>query len=73
MQSLSIAFHVLVLVLIIVPLLPELMSPGTTKANSNYDVTTISPYLPKLAPAAKKAGGGGGQRNLTPAVRGPGA
>ena len=33
-QALSIAFHVLVLVLIIVPLLPELMSPGTTKANS---------------------------------------
>jgi protein TonB len=69
-QSLSVAFHVLVLVLIIVPLLPELMSPSTTKANSKYDVTTISPYLPKLAPAAKKAGGGGGQRNPTPAVRG---
>ena len=33
-QALSIAFHVLVLVLIIVPLLPELMSPGTTKANN---------------------------------------
>jgi protein TonB len=69
-QALSIAFHVLVIVLIIVPLLPQLMSPGTTKANSRYDVTTISPYLPKLAPAAKKAGGGGGQRNPTPAVRG---
>ena len=69
-QALSIAFHVLVMVLIIVPLLPELMSPGTTKANNRYDVTTISPYLPKLAPAAKKAGGGGGQRNPTPAVRG---
>ncbi|HWF39759.1 MAG TPA: energy transducer TonB [Candidatus Acidoferrales bacterium] len=69
-QALSIAFHVLVMVLIIVPLLPELMSPGTTKANNKYDVTTISPYLPKLAPAAKKAGGGGGQRNPTPAVRG---
>lgn len=69
-QALSIAFHVLVLVLIIVPLLPELMSPGTTKANNKYDVTTISPYLPKMPPAAKKAGGGGGQRNPTPAVRG---
>jgi hypothetical protein len=69
-QALSVAFHVLVIVLIIVPLLPQLMSPGTTKANNKYDVTTISPYLPKLAPAAKKAGGGGGQRNPTPAVRG---
>lgn len=69
-QSLSIAFHVLLLVLIIVPILPELMSPATTKANSKYDITTISPYLPKLAPAAKKAGGGGGQRGPTPAIRG---
>jgi periplasmic protein TonB len=69
-QSLSIAIHVLVLVLLIVPLLPQLMSPGTTKANSKFDVTQISPYLPKLAPAAKKAGGGGGQRGPTPAVRG---
>jgi protein TonB len=69
-QSLSIAFHVLVLVLLIVPLLPELMSPGTTKANSKVDITMVSPYLPKLAPAAKKAGGGGGQRGPTPAVRG---
>jgi protein TonB len=69
-QSLSIAFHIVVLVLIIVPLLPELLSPPTTKANAAYTVTTISPYLPKLAPAAKKAGGGGGQHALTPAVRG---
>ena len=37
---------------------------GTTKANSKYDITTISPYLPKLAPAAKKAGGGGGRATL---------
>jgi protein TonB len=69
-QSLSVAVHVLLLVLIIVPILPELMSPGTTKANSKYDITTISPYLPKLAPSAKKAGGGGGQRGPTPAIRG---
>jgi periplasmic protein TonB len=69
-QALSIAFHVLVLVLIIVPLIPELMSPPTTKANSVLTVTNISPYLPKLAPAAKKAGGGGGQRDNAPATRG---
>ncbi|MGH9689619.1 MAG: energy transducer TonB [Candidatus Acidiferrales bacterium] len=69
-QALSIAFHVLVLALIIVPFLPELMSPPTTKANSTYEVTTVSPYLPRLAPAAKKAGGGGGSRGATPAVKG---
>jgi protein TonB len=69
-QALSVAFHIVVLVLIIVPLIPELMSPPTTKANTGYSVTPISPYLPKLAPAAKKAGGGGGQHNNAPAVRG---
>lgn len=61
-QALSIAFHVLVIVLLIVPLLPEILSPPTTKA-SNVNVTPLdltSPYLPKLAPAAKRAGGGGG-------------
>src|SRR5580704_3016747 len=70
-QALSVAFHVVVLVLLILPFLPELFSPATTKASSPItNVTEISPYLPKLAPAAKKAGGGGGQRNLTPATRG---
>lgn len=69
-QALSIAFHVVVLALIIIPFIPELFSPPTTKASSGLTVTTISPYLPKLAPAAKKAGGGGGQVGKTPAVRG---
>ncbi len=59
-QMLSIAFHVVVLVLIIVPLLPELMSPPTTQAKT-YTVTQLdSPFLPKLPPGPKKAGGGGG-------------
>jgi protein TonB len=70
-QSLSLAFHVVVLVLIIVPFIPELFSPPTTKAvNNNPVVNLISPYLPKLAPALKKAGGGGGSIGKTPAVRG---
>jgi periplasmic protein TonB len=60
-QALSLAFHVLVLVLLIVPLLPELMSPATTQAKT-ITVTSLdfSPYLPKLPAGAKKAGGGGG-------------
>src|SRR4029077_8351764 len=59
-QALSLAFHVVILVLIIVPLLPELMSPPTTQAKTNVVPIDISTYVPKLPPGAKKAGGGGG-------------
>ncbi|MGA7623982.1 MAG: energy transducer TonB [Candidatus Acidiferrales bacterium] len=59
-QALSIAIHVVVLVLIVLPLIPGLLMPATTKANSKVDVIAISPFLPKLPPGAKKAGGGGG-------------
>ena len=70
-QALSVVVHVVVLVFLILPFLPEIFSPATTKASSNnLNVTQISPYLPKLAPAAKKAGGGGGQRDIAPAQRG---
>jgi periplasmic protein TonB len=73
-QALSLAFHVVVLVLIIVPLLPELMSPPTTQAKT-ISVTPLeiaSPYLPKLPPGTKKAGGGGGggEHNILPASKG---
>jgi protein TonB len=73
-QALSLAFHVLVLVLVIVPLLPALMSPGTTQAK-NMNVTSvdlISPYKPVM-PSGKKVaggGGGGGAHELQPASRG---
>jgi len=73
-EALSITIHVGLLVLIIVPLLPEFTSLTITKAN-NVQVTqieNISPYLPELKPAAKKAGGGGGggEHNPLPASRG---
>jgi len=73
-QALSLAFHVVALVLIIVPLLPELMSPPTTQAKT-ITVTPLeigSPYLPKLPPGPKKAGGGGGggAHDVLPASRG---
>jgi protein TonB len=72
-QALSLAFHVLVLVLIIVPLLPELMSPSTTQAKT-IQVTPldVSPYLPKLPPGNKRAGGGGGggSHEVLPASKG---
>jgi protein TonB len=69
-QALSVAFHVVVLALIIVPFLPGLFSPGTTQARSGPVTQLTSIYLPKLAAALKKAGGGGGQTGKTPAVRG---
>jgi TonB family protein len=71
-QALSIAFHVLVLVLVIVPFLPSLLNPSTTKANNEVQVTQISPYLPKLPAAAKRGGGGGGggEHNIQPASSG---
>jgi len=72
-QALSITFHVLILVLIIVPLLPELMSPPTTRANSTFTIMPISsPILPKLAPGKDTAhgGGGGGERSVIPPSRG---
>jgi periplasmic protein TonB len=73
-QALSLAFHVVVIVLIIIPFWSELMSPGTTQAKTMvvtpFDIT--SPYLPKLPPGAKKAGGGGGggAHELLPASKG---
>jgi len=73
-QALSVSIHVGILVLIIVPLLPEIMSPATTRASSVQitQIEDVSPYLAKLKPAAKKAGGGGGggEHNPLPASRG---
>ena len=70
-QALSLAVHVVILVLIIGPLLLVLPSPSTTKANSKVDVIAISPFLPKLPPGAKKAGGGGGGGAHDPSAREP--
>jgi len=70
-QALSIAVHVLVLVLLVLPILPALFSPPVTKANGDMEVTQISPYLAKLPANAKKAGGGGGgEHNPQPATKG---
>ena len=73
-QALSVTIHVGLLVLIIVPLLPEIFAPATTKAYDTQitQLDNISPYLPRLKPAAKKAGGGGGggEHNPVPASRG---
>jgi periplasmic protein TonB len=74
-QAVSALLHVVAIALVVLLplLLPEWLSPPTTKA-SDVDLTpidnTISPYLPKLKPAAKRAGGGGGQHDLAPAAKG---
>ncbi len=67
-QALSVAFHVLVLVLLILPLWSTLTSPPTTQAKAYVETPLgIAPYLP---PAAKKVGGGGGAHDKAPAMKG---
>jgi periplasmic protein TonB len=68
-QALSLAIHVVVIVLIILPLLPEFVSPPT-QANSSVQTIDLSPYLTKLKMGNKKAGGGGGRPDNAPANRG---
>ncbi|MFZ0641454.1 MAG: energy transducer TonB [Candidatus Acidiferrales bacterium] len=69
-QALSLAIHVVVIVLIILPLLPEFMSPPTQANNQPIQTIDLSPYLAKLAVGNKRAGGGGGRANLAPPTRG---
>jgi periplasmic protein TonB len=67
-QALSLAIHVVVIVLIVLPLLPEFVSPPTQANNVNE--IPVSVYLPKLTMGNKRAGGGGGRANTEPANRG---
>ena len=72
-QMVSILVHAVAIALIVmVPLLfPQLLSPRVTKASKlDFNDITVSPYLPKLAPAAKAAGGGGGAADKLPAAKG---
>jgi protein TonB len=66
-QALSFAVHVLVIVLVILPLLPEFLSPPTQASVTSIPV---SPYLPLLKMGIKKAGGGGGRAGVQPTSRG---
>lgn len=69
-QALSVALHVVVIVLIILPLLPEFMSPPTQANNQPVQSIDLSPYLAKLKMGNKRAGGGGGRANVAPPTRG---
>lgn len=66
-QAFSFAFHVLVIVLIILPLLPEFLSPPT---QASVVTIPVSPYLPMLKMGLKRAGGGGGRSGVKPTTRG---
>jgi periplasmic protein TonB len=74
-QAISVAAHALAIALIVlVPLIlsgwlrPPAVNTGNLTITPIDD--TISPYLPKLAPAKLRAGGGGGQHDEKPASRG---
>jgi periplasmic protein TonB len=71
-QAMSLAVHVTLVVLILLPLWHELFSPATTNANTKTEITDISAYVPKLPPGKKPAGGGGGggAHELLPASHG---
>ena len=69
-QALSLAFHVLVIVLIILPLLPEFMSPPMQAKAMTVTPLNVSPYLAHLKMGNKRAGGGGGRMGTAPATRG---
>jgi periplasmic protein TonB len=56
-QLISGALHALVLLLIVAPFAKKVIEPVVTQS---YNVTDISPYLPRLPQAKDRAGGGGG-------------
>jgi protein TonB len=73
-QSLSLSYHIVLLVFVIAPFLPELMAPSTTHARSGPWVRTRLIAPPDLAPALvikpPRGGGSGGDRNPLPATTG---
>jgi periplasmic protein TonB len=73
-QLISVLVHVVAIALIVLgPLiLSEWLPPYTTKASDMVvtDDSQVSPYLHILKPSTKRAGGGGGQHDLTPPVKG---
>jgi periplasmic protein TonB len=71
-QVVSIAAHAIAIALIVlIPLfLPTWLPQPVTKAVGPESVMDVSPYIAKLSPAEKMAGGGGGAHDNAPATRG---
>jgi TonB family protein len=67
----SVLVHVVGLTIIVLPFIMSRMATPV-KASNKYVIVDISPYLPELDAAGKKAGGGGGggDRSPTPASKG---
>ena len=73
-QAFSLAVHVVVVVLVMIPLLPGIVSPhaATKPSVMVTPLDDVSPFIPKLPAGTKKAGGGGGggEHNPIPASKG---
>ncbi|MGB6546356.1 MAG: energy transducer TonB [Candidatus Acidiferrales bacterium] len=59
-QGISLAVHVLLIILLVVPLIHHVVSGSSPAVKAMLYDTDISPYTSKLPPGANKAGGGGG-------------
>jgi len=68
-QTVSIAVHALIILLIVVPFARKIMEPPV---QASLQVVDISPYLSKLPPGKDRAGGGGGggERKPEPPTQG---
>ena len=71
-QIVSILVHaVAIAAVVLIPLLfPGIVTTSTKAYNPEPVDVTVSPYLAKLKPSAKPAGGGGGAHDLAPAAKG---
>ncbi len=70
-QLVSFLSHVVLVILILVPLFPQITGPKIVQATPQVVPLEVSPYLPMLPPGKKSGGGGGGgERVPTPPTRG---
>jgi periplasmic protein TonB len=70
-QLVSFLTHVVLVILILVPLFPNIAGQKIVQATPQVVPLEISPYLPLLPPGKKGGGGGGGgERVSTPPTRG---
>ena len=67
-QAIAIGLHVALIALVVVPLFTNVLPPSTQAKNkTDVGMIELSPYMPKLPPGAKPAGGGGGANDHTTA------
>jgi protein TonB len=59
-QAMSLAVHLIVAALLVVPIIQKVLPPAEAKTKLEVVTIDISPYAAKLPPGKDKAGGGGG-------------